>query len=224
LFFEFYFLSLPLNQPKESKMQRENIIESAAEMFFEQGIKAVRMDDIARQIGVSKRTLYEQFGDKEELLYQCLSHLIRKRDRRYAELGERASNVLEAMLLVFGDVMDSSAVSHRIQGNLKRFYPKVYERLESEFRNPRGHGHFKVALQRGVAEGYFREDVDFDLAVTLLHYSVEGLIVRKDVLLSHNMSTNGALVFLVVNFLRGISTEKGMRFIDDFIEKQKEKK
>lgn len=57
-----------------------------------------------------------------------------------------------------------------------------------------------------------------------MRYSVEGLVIRKDVLLSHNMSTNDALVFLVVNFLRGISTEKGIRFIDDFLEKQKAKK
>ena len=48
--------------------------------------------------------------------------------------------------------------------------------------------------------------------------------MRKDVLLSHNMSTNEALVFLVVNFLRGISTEKEMRLIDDFLEKRNGKK
>ena len=62
-------------------MQRETIIQLAAEMFVGQGIKAVRMDDIARHIGVSKRTIYEQFGDKEELLYQCLSYYVREQDR-----------------------------------------------------------------------------------------------------------------------------------------------
>lgn len=206
-------------------MQRETIIKSAAEMFVEQGIKAVRMDDIARHIGVSKRTLYEMFGDKEELLYQCLSYYIREQDKRHAELGAQAKNVLEAMLLVFGDVMNSAEVSHRLQSNLRRFYPKVYERLVSErSRSREGLEQFKIALSRGVEEGYFQGIVNFDLAITLLRYSVEGLVVRKDVLLSHNMSTNDALVFLVVNFLRGISTEKGMRFIDDFLEKQKEKK
>lgn len=194
-------------------------------MFVEQGIKAVRMDDIARHIGVSKRTLYEMFGDKEELLYQCLSYYIREQDKRHAELGAQAKNVLEAMLLVFGDVMNSAEVSHRLQSNLRRFYPKVYERLVSErSRSREGLEQFKIALSRGVEEGYFQGIVNFDLAITLLRYSVEGLVVRKDVLLSHNMSTNDALVFLVVNFLRGISTEKGMRFIDDFLEKQKEKK
>ena len=77
-------------------------------------------------------------------------------------------------------------------------------------------GQFIIRQSQGI--------VNFDLAITLLRYSVEGLIVRKDVLLSHNMSTNEALVFLVVNFLRGISTEKGMRLIDDFLEKQNGKK
>ena len=187
-------------------MQRETIIQLAAEMFVGQGIKAVRMDDIARHIGVSKRTIYEQFGDKEELLYQCLSYYVREQDRRHAELGAQAKNVLEAMLLVFGDVMDKAEISHRLQSNR--------DGLEQ----------FKIALSRGVEEGYFQGIVNFDLAITLLRYSVEGLIVRKDVLLSHNMSTNEALVFLVVNFLRGISTEKGMRLIDDFLEKQNGKK
>ena len=159
------------------------------------------------------------------MLYQCLSYYIREQDKRHAELGAQAKNVLEAMLLVFGDVMNSAEVSHRLQSNLRRFYPKVYERLVSErSRSREGLEQFKIALSRGVEEGYFQGIVNFDLAITLLRYSVEGLVVRKDVLLSHNMSTNDALVFLVVNFLRGISTEKGMRFIDDFLEKQKEKK
>ena len=48
--------------------RKERIIDQAMQMFVAQGIKAVRMDDIARQLGVSKRTLYEEFGDKEQLL------------------------------------------------------------------------------------------------------------------------------------------------------------
>lgn len=156
-------------------MQRETIIQLAAEMFVGQGIKAVRMDDIARHIGVSKRTIYEQFGDKEELLYQCLSYYVREQDRRHAELGAQAKNVLEAMLLVFGDVMDKAEISHRLQSNLRRFYPKVYERLVAERRNRDGLEQFKIALSRGVEEGYFQGIVNFDLAITLLRYSGRGV-------------------------------------------------
>ena len=52
--------------------QKERIIEQAMHMFVSQGIKSVRMDDIAQQLGVSKRTLYELFGDKEGLLYLAM--------------------------------------------------------------------------------------------------------------------------------------------------------
>lgn len=58
--------------------QKERIIDQAMHMFVSQGIKSVRMDDIAQQLGVSKRTLYEMFGDKEGLLYLAME--------RYSEL------------------------------------------------------------------------------------------------------------------------------------------
>ena len=56
--------------------QKEYIIERTSQMFVASGIKAVRMDDIAQTLGVSKRTLYEMFGDKEELLYLCMTHFL----------------------------------------------------------------------------------------------------------------------------------------------------
>ena len=59
--------------------QKERIIEQAMQMFVTQGIKSVRMDDIAQQLGVSKRTLYELFGDKEGLLYLAMPATCSKR-------------------------------------------------------------------------------------------------------------------------------------------------
>lgn len=204
-------------------MQREDIVAAAARMFVEQGIKAVRMDDIARQIGVSKRTLYEQFEDKEELIYQSVSYFAAEQDRTYAELAAGAQNVLDAMLRVFSEMMNFTEINHRMQTNLQRFYPKVYERIAAEHRCRDGFGKFRLALLKGVEEGFFQPDVDFDLAIEMLRYSVEGLVVRRDVLRLCDKTTHEALVFLIVNFLRGISTPKGMRFIDEFIEQQRNK-
>ncbi len=59
--------------------QKERIIEQAMHMFVSQGIKSVRMDDIAQQLGVSKRTLYELFGDKEGLLYLAMDRYFEKK-------------------------------------------------------------------------------------------------------------------------------------------------
>ena len=158
------------------------------------------------------------------MLYQCLSYYVREQDRRHAELGAQAKNVLEAMLLVFGDVMDKAEISHRLQSNLRRFYPKVYERLVAERRSRDGLEQFKIALSRGVEEGYFQGIVNFDLAITLLRYSVEGLIVRKDVLLSHQHVDERGAGVSGREFPAGYFDRKGMRLIDDFLEKQNGKK
>ena len=85
--------------------QKERIIEQAMHMFVSQGIKSVRMDDIAQQLGVSKRTLYELFGDKEGLLYLAMDRYFEKKRIERAAVCAHARNVLEAMFMVLGGVI-----------------------------------------------------------------------------------------------------------------------
>lgn len=103
--------------------QKERIIDQAMHMFVSQGIKSVRMDDIAQQLGVSKRTLYEMFGDKEGLLYLAMERYSERNRQRWNELTADAHDVLEAMFMVLGEVMDNAEVSRRMMDNLKKFYP-----------------------------------------------------------------------------------------------------
>lgn len=93
--------------------QKERIIDQAMHMFVSQGIKSVRMDDIAQQLGVSKRTLYEMFGDKEGLLYLAMERYSERNRQRWNELTADAHDVLEAMFMVLGEVMDNAEVSRR---------------------------------------------------------------------------------------------------------------
>lgn len=97
--------------------QKERIIDQAMHMFVSQGIKSVRMDDIAQQLGVSKRTLYEMFGDKEGLLYLAMERYSERNRQRWNELTADARNVLEAMFMVLGEVMDNAEVSRRMMDN-----------------------------------------------------------------------------------------------------------
>lgn len=94
--------------------QKERIIDQAMHMFVSQGIKSVRMDDIAQQLGVSKRTLYEMFGDKEGLLYLAMERYSERNRQRWNELTADAHDVLEAMFMVLGEVMDNAEVSRRM--------------------------------------------------------------------------------------------------------------
>lgn len=202
-------------------LSKEHIIEQSMRMFVERGIKSVRMDDIARELGISKRTLYEQFGDKEELLYLCMSRYNRIWGERHAAIGRDASNVLEAILLIVTDVRDSAETAERLRSNLMRFYPAVYARLEREHDVHGGRKQIRSCLERGIAEGLFEARVPLDLAVALLYRTVSELVSpSREGVLPEGVNPYEAFEYVIIHFFRGISTAQGLRLIDGYLERQ----
>lgn len=184
--------------------QKERIIDQAMQMFATQGIKSVRMDDIAQHLGVSKRTLYELFGDKEGLLYLAMERYFQRDRQRWTELTANARNVLEAMFMVLAQVMD----------NLKKFYPAVHDKLTREGmeKNRRS---LRGMLDQGIVDGLFVDNINIDLAISVLYYTASALVTRKELMLPAGMTEREAFVQIISNFFRGISTAKGLRLIDD---------
>ena len=198
--------------------QKERIIEQAMQMFVTQGIKSVRMDDIAQQLGVSKRTLYELFGDKEGLLYLAMDRYFEKtRLERSASCAD-ARNVLEAMFMVLGGVMDNAEVIQRLMNNLLKFYPAVYQKMASEGA-AKSRRDLKEMLELGIADGLFVETFNLELAISLLYYTASAITVRKDLMLPEGMPEREAFVQIVSNFFRGISTAKGLQLVDDYVKR-----
>ena len=184
--------------------QKERIIEQAMHMFVSQGIKSVRMDDIAQQLGVSKRTLYELFGDKEGLLYLAMDRYFEKKRIERAAVCAHARNVLEAMFMVLGGVMDNAEVIQRLLNNLRKFYPAVHD---------------KMTREKGIADGLFVDTINLDLAISVLYYTASAITVRKDLILPAGMTEREAFVQIISNFFRGISTTKGLLLVDDYLKR-----
>lgn len=195
--------------------QNERIIAQAMQMFVSEGIKSVRMDDIAQQLCVSKRTLYELFGDKESLLYLAMEHWFECKRIERERVSAGARNVLEAMFMVLGCVMDDSESIHRLMGNLRKFYPSVHERLLREG-SVKSRRDMREMLEKGIADGLFVESINIDLAISVLYYTASAITDRKDLLLPEGMSEREAFVQIVSNFFRGISTAEGLRLVDDY--------
>jgi AcrR family transcriptional regulator len=183
-------------------------------MFVEQGIKAVRMDDIAHELSVSKRTLYELFEDKEELIYQCIRHYFEaERERRIQQIPE-IENQLEVMVVNLRDMIDSAPVSGRIRRNIKRFYPAVYKRLEEDVQSKSMN-----ELNRWVAGciecGYFESNVKVKYAVDVLHHSVHGVLVNTLDEERPSSELVDMMSYSLLVFIRGLCTIEGQRIIDE---------
>lgn len=198
--------------------QKERIIEQTMRMFVTQGIKSVRMDDIAQQLGISKRTLYELFDDKENLLYLAMLCYFEQNRRRWNTLGSDAPNVLVRLFMVLSDVMEQSETTTRIMENLRKFYPSVYAKLMGEG-SEKNRQDLRRMLEQGIADGFFIGHIDIELAITVLYYTASAITLRKDMLLPEGISERSAFVQIVSTFFRGISTAEGLKIIDDFLKR-----
>jgi AcrR family transcriptional regulator len=201
---------------------KERILREAADMFLEEGIKSVRMDDIAMRLGVSKRTLYEMFTDKSDLLEQSLgSYFERKRDEMEARTAG-AANVIEEIFLIL-DAMKSDERRGVLIGNLKKFYPEIHRRIEEEAHRFSDR-EFNRLLDRGIQQGLLMPDLNKDLAMVTLTYTMMALFDQKHRLLKHDgISLQMAFEYVVVNFFRGLATHKGIEVIDEIVDNYRKK-
>ena len=197
--------------------KREKVIRRAAEMIAELGVKSLRVDDVAHDLAISKRTLYEMFGDKEELLYHSIKYMFQ------AEAVEIQNGVLKsqtgipALFEIFDAMMARGAVRKRVMENLAKFYPELYERVMTENRDY-GLAVLREKLTRLVEEGLISEIVNIDLSITMFYYISMGLMRRHGrLVLPNGITEQDAFRYTIVNFFRGIATLKGVEQIDAYI-------
>ena len=152
--------------------QRKRVIVMAGKMFAEQGIRKVRMDDVASALGMSKRTLYEMFVDKEELLLECMKVDQEKKREYAAQVASTANNVLEIVFCLYQYGMEEMKnVNSSMYRDIKK-YPKVCEFLNQ--RKAQSAQNSRKFYETGVRQGLLREDIYFDIFQFLVDLSMNG--------------------------------------------------
>lgn len=201
--------------------KREVVIKRAAEMIAELGVKSLRVDDVAHDLAISKRTLYEMFGDKEELLYHSVKYLFHTEAKDIQSVVADSQSGIPALFEIFDAMMARGAVRKRILENLAKFYPELYERIMTENRDY-GLAMLREKLTRLVEEGLISEIVNIDLSITMFYYTSMGLMRRHGrLVLPNGVTEQDAFRYTIVNFFRGIATLKGVEQIDDYITRHK---
>lgn len=192
------------------KSLKGRILEAAMKAFAERGVKAVRMDDVSQMLSISKRTLYELYTDKEELLYQGVVKYDQDNRKHLTAFIEQASSVMDIIIETYQRrVVSIGSVNPQFYEDIQK-YPKVVEYLNKE----REHAYDQLLgfLQRGVREGYFREDVDYEL-VTQMFNAINTFVMNQHLLSRYSIQQVFANMLLIP--LRGFCTEKGLQVIEN---------
>jgi AcrR family transcriptional regulator len=202
---------------------RQRIIEGAIRIFIQQGIKATTMDDIAKQLGVSKRTIYEHFRDKRELLSMMIEYAHIQTKKEEADIFNNSKNVLEGLLKVMKKKKSEINVKlMKIVIELKRYYPEVIDD-ESRKNSDHGLGNLEERLKKGIEEGVFRADLNPKTSAFLFSEQARLFFTEQmdkmdlSSLADSDISALQVIVDLFVNLLRGISTTKGIKIIEKYM-------
>lgn len=202
--------------------RREKIIGRAAEMVAELGVKSLRVDDVAHDLGISKRTLYELFADKEELLYYSIKRLFMNEATEVLKSVDRGQMGIPTLFEIFDVMMARSAVRKRVMENLAKFYPELYERVMTENRDF-GLSALRDQLNSLVEKGLISEMADIDLSITMFYYTSMGLMHRQGrLVLPNGITEQEAFRYTIINFFRGIATLKGVEQIDEWIARKQQ--
>ncbi|MDR3093888.1 MAG: TetR/AcrR family transcriptional regulator [Bacteroidales bacterium] len=198
-------------------MTKERIIATAKELFQQVGLKNATMDDIAKQAGISKRTIYENFKDKEEILVACIENHVAENKCFAKGVFEKSDNVLEAVLVLVKQGSEL-AQAHKfiLMEEIKRYYPAVHKNLVV------GYGDEKIKgmtdfIKKGMNEGVFRKDMNPEIVAVILHRQQESISLNN-----RNLETFSFLeIFenMVVFYLRGLCTPKGLTILEKTLAK-----
>lgn len=182
--------------------------------FLLHGVKSVKMDDIANLLGISKRTLYEIYSNKEELLLECMRIHEAEYDQHMTEYGNCASHSVIDIIIEFykHQIEGVNGVSPSFFHDLHKYHTVMdfFER-KRQFRNRNA----KEFFLRGVKEGFFRSDIDFDIVLRIGQESMD-YAMRTEMYKDYNMSH--ILRNILFLFLRGLCTVEGIAKLDQFIE------
>ena len=195
-------------------MVKQRIIEEASELFGRSGVKSITMDELARNLGISKRTIYENFRDKEELLIACIDAF---HDERSEKVFLDANNVAEAILVMLQKSVEPTAQwKFNMMNDIRKYYPQVYKNhLSRLHQNERQN--FEYVVQRGIREDVFRRELNPEIVAHFFSKMGEVVVARIDKDFDR-YSLVDVFNNIVLTILRGICTAKGIEIIDKFKE------
>lgn len=194
----------------------EALLSRIVPIMLSNGLKATTMDNVAAELGMSKRTLYEIFGSKSVMLREALQQLERQSREYYVKVFASAGNIMEAMFKIFKYNRD---LIKDVNPDFYRDMDRLYKDKRKEYEQTREQRHEEMlkVFKLGVDQGMFRPDVDYPIQSRMMGIQMEAL-KRNEELFPPEIPLQRVFDAIIVSFLRSIASEKGMRILDKLTE------
>lgn len=194
---------------------KERIAQKAHELFNRYGIRSVSMDDIAAQLGMSKKTLYQYYTDKDELVNAVFDVALQSNQAQCVASQQQCSNAIHEVFLSFDMMHEMLAnMNPSLLFDLKKYHPTAFNKYLS-FKNEFLYKIIRSNLEQGITEELYRPDIDVEVLTRYRLYSV--MLAFNPEVFPENKTNLGYIESqLIEHFIYGLATAKGQKLIQKY--------
>ena len=205
-----------MNEPENNQ---QLLLTTASGLYKRLGIKSVSMDDIAKEMGVSKKTVYQTVSNKEELVGLVMEEDFRKDVRMFADHRSASHDAIDEFLRnsrYF--IREMREISPATLNDLRKYYPAIWKGMvqthHAEFRNK-----LAANIERGMEEGLYRDHLDPEV-VSTLYSGMMMMVIDRQVFPAHDRPLSEIIRQMTEYHFHGIVNQFGRERLDKYIRQE----
>jgi TetR/AcrR family transcriptional regulator, cholesterol catabolism regulator len=197
---------------------KERILKTAVDLFWRYGVKSVTMEDIAKELGISKKTIYQHFVDKDAIVEQVIEKELDCEKTDIDRLESEARDPIHEVILA-SDYMRATlgTMSPALLYDLKKYHPKAWNLFQKHKQEHIVHS-ISDNLRRGIQQGLYRHDINIDVLARLRIEQIE-MAFDNTIFPHQTYSMMDIQIEFTHHFLRGLLTEDGFKLYNTYIDK-----
>ncbi len=201
---------------KEKTESKDRILEKAADLFMRYGIRSITMDEIAAQLGISKKTIYQFFTDKDEMVEAVVDEEMKENEDACREFKVNAEDAVQEIFLAMEDMQEMlKTMNPQLMYDLEKHHPGAYRRLK-QYKYHFLYTMIRENLERGIKEEIYRSGLNLDIT-TRHRIETAFMIFNQDAFPQNKFPMNHTCQELALLYLHSISNSRGKKLIDKYL-------
>lgn len=199
----------------KSTAVREEIINTSIGLFTKYGIRSVTMDDIAKELGISKKTIYQHFTDKDEIISIATQRYVQEECGKMIDICRTAGNAVEHLHLISEGLKETfKNMNPAVLYDLKKYHKKAWN-IFLDYKENKIYSAMEENLRNGVRDGFFRKEINIKI-LTILRLAEIEMTFDKESFPHDEFSLVDIHTQLLDHFAYGILTDKGLKLLETY--------
>lgn len=195
---------------------KERILETALRLFSTYGIKSITMQDIARECGISKKTVYEHFSDKTDLVDEVVTFMTETHCNKLEECISSGRDAIEELVLSLRQIeLQVKSINPVLLFELEKYHPSAWKSIQA-FKDDFVGRSIRENLERGIREGLFRSNMNIDIITHLRLMQIESAYNPR-YFPAAQFDLHEVMVQVTEHYIHGIATPEGHRRIETYM-------